>query len=75
MTQSTTITIRLAQATKERLDRLAELNRRSKSAIASAAIEAYVNQQTRLEEKVGRARKSPNASEAEVNAFFAQWER
>lgn len=43
MAESTTITIRLSQELKERLDRLAEATNRSKSYLAAEAVAAYLD--------------------------------
>ena len=42
---STTMTVRLPEATKERLGRLAERTRRSRSFLAGEAISAYVERE------------------------------
>ena len=45
MTASTTMTIRLDPAVKDRLGRLAEGTRRSRSFLAAEAVAAYVNRE------------------------------
>ncbi len=75
MAESTTLTIRVTQETKDRLEKLSEMHQRSKSYLAAEAIELYIKQQEWLTAKVAAARRSGNASEAEVNTFFAQWQR
>ena len=51
---STTMTVRLPEATKERLARLAERTRRSRSFLASEAISAYVERELAIIEGVER---------------------
>jgi predicted transcriptional regulator len=42
MANSTTLTVRLSQATKDRLDTLARSTKRSQACLASEAIEAFI---------------------------------
>ena len=51
---STTMTVRLPEATKERLARLAKRTRRSRSFLASEAISAYVERELAIIEGVER---------------------
>ena len=41
MAESTTLTIRVTQETKDRLEKLFEMHQRSKSCLAAEAIEIY----------------------------------
>ena len=75
MAESTTLSIRVTQETKDRLEKLSEMHQRSKSYLAAEAIEIYLKQHEWLTTKVAAARKFGNASEAGVNTFFAQWQR
>jgi predicted transcriptional regulator len=54
MTQSTTLTVRLTSDVKDQLGRLAEGTNRTKSFLASEAIEAYVKQQLEIVEGIER---------------------
>ena len=54
MSESATITVRLASATKERLADLAGRTRRTRSFLAAEAIEAYVERELALIEAVER---------------------
>ena len=51
---STTITVRLPEATKERLGRLAERTRRSRSFLAGEAIADYVERELAIIEGIER---------------------
>jgi predicted transcriptional regulator len=59
--------------TKQRLDRIAQQDRCTKSFLAAEAVEAYVRHREWWEEKIAQARASNYASEEEVNAFFDKW--
>ena len=52
---STTMTVRLPEATKERLGRLAERTRRSRSFLAGEAIADYVERELAIIEGIERA--------------------
>jgi predicted transcriptional regulator len=54
MTASTTMTIRMSPATKEKLERLAEGTRRSKSFLAAEAVSAYVERELEIIEGIQR---------------------
>lgn len=54
MDESTTMTVRLAGRTKERLAELAGHTRRTRSFLAAEAIEAYVERELALIEAIGR---------------------
>jgi predicted transcriptional regulator len=51
---STTMTIRLDAQLKEKLGRLAEGTQRSRSFLATAAVEAYVDRELAIIEDIGR---------------------
>lgn len=73
MSESATLTIRLNPDTKQRLDKIAQQDRRTKSFLAAEAVEAYVRHREWWEEKITQARASDYASEEDVNAFFSKW--
>lgn len=73
MSESATLTIRLNLETKQRLDKIAQQDRRTKSFLAAEAVEAYVRHREWWEEKIAQARASDFASEKDVNAFFDKW--
>jgi RHH-type transcriptional regulator, rel operon repressor / antitoxin RelB len=73
MPDSTVLTIRLDPDIKERLDRIAATDQRSKSFIAAHAITSYVENREWWEEKLKKARASSFAKDAEVDAFFEKW--
>ncbi len=52
MAETTTITVRVPVETKEKLDRLAELTRRSRSFLAAEALEGYVRHELDIVEKI-----------------------
>jgi predicted transcriptional regulator len=54
MTASTTMTIRIGTAVKDKLDRLAHDTRRSKSYLAAEAVSAYVERELEIIEGVQR---------------------
>ncbi|MFY7835200.1 MAG: CopG family ribbon-helix-helix protein [Novosphingobium sp.] len=54
MGASTTITIRVTPDLKEKLGRLAQNTRRSKSYLAADAVEAYVNRELQIIEGIQR---------------------
>ena len=55
MTDSTTLTVRLSAEVKNQLGRLAEGTRRTKSFLASEAIEAYVKHEVEILEGIEQA--------------------
>ena len=73
MSESATLTIRLNPEIKQRLDKIAQQDRRTKSFLAAEAVEAYVRHREWWEEKIAQARASDYASEEEVNVFFDKW--
>ena len=73
MADSTVLTIRLDPDIKQRLDRLAASDQRSKSFIAAQAIATYVQNREWWEERLAKARSSGFAKDAEVDAFFEKW--
>ena len=54
MTASTTITIRVTPDLKEKLGRLADGTRRTRSFLAAEAVEAYVNRELEIIEGIQR---------------------
>ena len=76
---STTMTIRLEDDVKDRLEKLAYSTHRSKSYLASEAIREYVVnnewQVGEIEAALGEADAGDFASEEEVAAFAAKWKR
>ncbi|MDR3418655.1 MAG: CopG family ribbon-helix-helix protein [Nevskia sp.] len=71
---STTMTVRLEDETRERLDQLAEAMQRSRSFLAAEAIREYLElnewQIGEIRKAVAEADRGEFASEAEVKAFF-----
>lgn len=74
---STTMTVRLDDEVKDRLDRLAEATQRSKSFLAAEAIRAYVENNEWQIGEVQAALKEADAgdfaSDKEVAAFARKW--
>ena len=74
---STTMTIRLEDDTKDRLDKLAEATQRSRSFLAAEAIREYVElnewQVSEIRAAIGEAGRGEFASDAEVKDFFDSW--
>ena len=74
---STTMTIRLEDEVKERLDRLAESTRRSKSFLASEAIREFVEnnewQIAEIEAALKEADDGDFASDKDVAALTKKW--
>ncbi|NGY06622.1 CopG family ribbon-helix-helix protein [Solimonas terrae] len=76
---SSTMTIRLEDDTKDRLDKLAEATQRSRSFLAAEAIRDYVAlnewQVGEIREALKEADRGEFASDAEVKRFFDSWRR
>lgn len=76
---STTMTIRLEDDTKDRLDKLAEATQRSRSFLAAEAIREYVElnewQVGEIRAAIDEADRGEFASDAEVKSFFDGWRR
>jgi RHH-type transcriptional regulator, rel operon repressor / antitoxin RelB len=74
---STTMTIRIEDDVKERLDRLAESTQRSKSFLAAEAIREFVENNEWQIAEIRAALKEANtgdfASEKEVEALAEKW--
>ena len=74
---STTMTIRLDEDVKQRLDQLADSTHRSKSFLAAEAIRAYVDnnewQIGEIRAALGEAAAGDFASEEEVSALVGKW--
>ena len=74
---STTMTIRIEDEVKDRLDRLAESTQRSKSFLAAEAIRAFVESNEWQIAETRSALKEANAgdfaSEKEVGALAKKW--
>lgn len=74
---STTMTVRLDDEVKDRLDQLAEATQRSKSFLAAEAIRAYVENNEWQIGEVQAALKEADAgdfaSDKEVAAFARKW--
>ena len=78
MTKSATMTVRLSLETSDKLDALARDTRRSKSHLASEAIEAYVDvnawQVARIREALEEARSgAPGIPHEEVEKWIDSW--
>ena len=78
MSASTTVTIRLEPAIKDRLDRLAAVTHRSKSFLAADAIREYVElnewQIRETQAALAEADAGEFASDAEAQAVFRKWD-
>ena len=74
---STTMTLRLDDSVKNRLDKLAEATHRTKSFLAAEAIENYIKlnewQISETIKAIEEADKGDFASDEKVNAFFEKW--
>jgi RHH-type rel operon transcriptional repressor/antitoxin RelB len=75
MADSTTLTLRLSKELKDKLDRLAESTRRSRSYLAAEAITEYVDANAWQIEEIGKAvRKAdaggPFVSDAEATNYL-----
>ena len=79
MADTTTITVRLTDDVKEKLDKLARSTRRNRSFLAAEAIEDYVNlnawQVAEIETAIEEADAGDFADESEVAATFSKWSR
>lgn len=77
--ESTTLTIRVTPALRERLDRLAKATDRSRAWLANAALEAWLDanewQVAEIEAAVTEADAGDFATEDEVAATFARGRR
>jgi RHH-type rel operon transcriptional repressor/antitoxin RelB len=75
---TSTMTIRLEPAVKDRLDRLSEATRRSKSFLAAEAIREYVEtnewQIQEIRTALAEADAGNFASDADVKAFADKWD-
>jgi predicted transcriptional regulator len=74
---STTVTLRLDDEVKNKLEKLAESTHRSRSFLAAEAIKAYVDsnewQISEIHAAIQEADANDFASDAEVKAIFAKW--
>ena len=75
---STTMTIRLDDGMKARLDRLADSTSRSKSFLATEAIREFIEnnewQIAEIQSALNEADSGDFASDAEVDALAAKWQ-
>ena len=74
---SNTVTIRLEESTKNKLEKLAESTHRSRSFLAAEAIKAYVDsnewQINEIHVAIKEADAGDFATEAEVQAVIDKW--
>lgn len=74
---STTVTLRLEDAVKDKLEKLAESTHRSRSFLAAEAIKAYVEnnewQIAEIHQAINEADAGDFASQKEVNAVVDKW--
>lgn len=74
---STTVTLRLDDVVKDKLEKLAESTHRSRSFLAAEAIKAYVDsnewQISEIHSAIQEADAGDFASDAEVKAIFTKW--
>lgn len=77
MTQSSTMTIRMESELKERLDKLAQVTRRSKSFLAAEAVREYLAlndwQIQEINTALTEADAEDFASDEEVATTFSKW--
>ena len=75
---STTMTIRLEEDTKARLDQLADATNRSRSFLAAEAIREYIElnewQIGEVRQALKEADRGEFATDAEVKSFFDSWQ-
>jgi RHH-type rel operon transcriptional repressor/antitoxin RelB len=75
---TTTMTIRLESAVKQRLDRLSTATKRSKSFLAAEAIREYVSinewQIQEIRAAIAEADAGDFASDADVKAVMEKWD-
>ena len=76
---STTVTLRLEDEVKNKLEKLAESTHRSRSFLAAEAIKAYVDsnewQISEIQQAIKEADAGDFASDAQVKAVFSKWKR
>ncbi|HAF02113.1 MAG TPA: CopG family transcriptional regulator [Methylophilaceae bacterium] len=74
---STTVTLRLEDDVKNKLEKLAESTHRSRSFLAAEAIKAYVEsnewQIAEIHQAIQEADAGDFATDAEVSAVLAKW--
>ncbi len=74
---STTVTLRLDDAVKDKLEKLAESTHRSRSFLAAEAIKAYLDsnewQISEIHAAIQEADAGDFASDDEVKAVFEKW--
>ena len=74
---SATVTLRLDDAVKDKLEKLAESTHRSRSFLAAEAIKAYVDsnewQINEIHSAIQEAEAGDFASDAEVKTVFDKW--
>ncbi|MFK5985726.1 MAG: CopG family ribbon-helix-helix protein [Pseudomonadota bacterium] len=74
---STTMTIRLDESVKERLDKLARSSHRTKSFLAADAIEKYIElnewQIQEIESAINEADSGDFATKEQVDNVFKKW--
>ena len=74
---STTVTLRLDDVVKDKLEKLAESTHRSRSFLAAEAIKAYVDsnewQISEIHAAIQEADAGDFESDAEVKAVFEKW--
>jgi predicted transcriptional regulator len=74
---SSTISARIDPKTAKKLDELAKVTKRTKSFLASEAINRYVEEQSwqieAIEQGIKEANEGRFASEKDVKKFFSKW--
>jgi len=74
---TSTVTIRLEESVKDKLEKLAESTHRSRSFLAAEAIKAYVDsnewQVNEIHAAIAEADAGDFATDAEVKAVFDKW--
>lgn len=74
---TTTMTIRLEESLKTRLDKIAEATQRSKSFLANEALREYIDfnewQIKEIKAGIKEADRGDFASDEEIEAIFTKW--
>lgn len=72
---STTLTVRLPNETRAKLDRLAEMTQRSKSFLAAKALDAYAKRELEKFERIEAQMRTSDTPDPDPDEIFAVMER
>ena len=72
---STTLTVRLPNETRDKLDRLARMTQRSKSFLAAKALDAYAERELEKFQNIEAQMRASDAGDPDADAIFAIMER